>query len=202
MARRNDHTHEQLREMAIEAGLHILQQEGFSNFSARKVAKVIGYSIGTIYNLFESHDHFILCINARTLDSMKTYIVQHMENKGNITLTLKSLATAYIHFAHTNYYCWSALFKHSLPKHTPLPTWFRHKMEALYTLVETPLLPVLAHDEAKAKHVAQVLWAGVHGICQLGLTGKLDLEDVHLVIKLSDNLMDNYLRGLMECENT
>ena len=51
MARRNDHTRDELKEMAISAGQSIIIHEGFNKFSARKVARNIGYTVGTIYNI-------------------------------------------------------------------------------------------------------------------------------------------------------
>ena len=53
MARRNDNSRDELKEMSIAAGQEIILAEGFASFSARKVAKNIGYTIGTIYNIFE-----------------------------------------------------------------------------------------------------------------------------------------------------
>jgi hypothetical protein len=53
MARRKDHTRVQLKEMSLLAGQKILQEEGIPSFSARKIAKEIGYTVGTVYNVFD-----------------------------------------------------------------------------------------------------------------------------------------------------
>ncbi len=196
MARRNEHTHDQLREMAIVAGKAILAEDGFSKFSARKVAKGIGYTIGTIYNIFENHDQLILCINAKTLDDMHAHLVKNKKAKAPASTALINLATSYIHFADANYHCWSALFEHSLPQNMPLPEWYSNKMKGLYSLIEEPLLPFFASDIKKAEQTAQILWAGVHGICQLGLTGKLDEGSVPTLLALSSNLIEYYMKGL------
>jgi hypothetical protein len=44
MARRSDHSKDELKEMAITAGYNIIRSQSFSKFSARKVASEIGYT--------------------------------------------------------------------------------------------------------------------------------------------------------------
>ena len=47
---------------------------GLSGFSTRQIAKKIGYTLGTLYNIFESYDDIILHINAATLDEPRSVI--------------------------------------------------------------------------------------------------------------------------------
>ena len=54
--------------MIVAEGHRQIGEVGFARFSAREVAKRVGYSIGTIYNVFGSYDQLILAINGRTLD--------------------------------------------------------------------------------------------------------------------------------------
>ena len=56
MGRRSDHSREELRELILKAGETLMAEVGFADFSAREVAKRIGYSIGTIHNVFGSVD--------------------------------------------------------------------------------------------------------------------------------------------------
>ncbi|MDA0782500.1 MAG: TetR/AcrR family transcriptional regulator [Proteobacteria bacterium] len=117
MARRSDYTREELVEMAIAAGQKIIAEQGFSGFSARKVAKAIGYTIGTIYNIFESHNNFILHINAVTLRDIAYFLEEKAIGKNESAI--KQLAEAYTQFAKNNYNRWSALFEHRLPEGIP-----------------------------------------------------------------------------------
>ena len=59
MARRSDHSRSELSEIIVEEGHSLMAQSGFAAFSAREVARRIGYSVGTIYNVFDSLDHLI-----------------------------------------------------------------------------------------------------------------------------------------------
>ena len=48
MARRNDHSKEELQSMAIDATRSLISQAGYEGVSARKVANSIGYTVGTL----------------------------------------------------------------------------------------------------------------------------------------------------------
>ena len=74
MGRRNDHTRKELKEMAIKAGVELIEEGGFQNFSIRKVAARIGYSAGTLYNVFENSDDLVFHINSVTLDDLQSYV--------------------------------------------------------------------------------------------------------------------------------
>jgi AcrR family transcriptional regulator len=194
MARRADHTREELTELAVLAGLESIKKEGFSNFSARKVAIDIGYTVGTLYNVFGSYDGLIWHINARTLDEWFT-VMQTALEKAKTKNKLHVLAHAYIEYGRTHYQQWVALFEH----HTAgeLPEWYMAKMERLFHLVEEALLPLLNNNKKKTKEASRVLWAGIHGICILSFSGKLDLLQADSAETLTISFIDNYLAGLM-----
>ncbi len=196
MARRSDHTREEQTIMAVEAGKNIIATEGFNKFSARKVARAIGYTIGTIYNIFESHDHLILSINAATLDEMSLELTKKISSLENPIGTIKDVADTYIDFADTNYNRWSALYEHTLPQEVTYPDWYQEKVDGILGSVEKLLLPYFNGDEKKALDSAQILWAGVHGVCQLGLTKRLQNLKKEEIRTLAHTFIDNYVKGL------
>jgi AcrR family transcriptional regulator len=65
MGRRSDHTRPELEELIVDVGSALMTELGFARFSAREVAKRIGYSVGTVYNVFGSADALLLAINTR-----------------------------------------------------------------------------------------------------------------------------------------
>ena len=67
MARRSDHTREELTELAIDAALALIEADGFAQFSARQVAAKIGYTVGTLYNVFGSYDSLLLHVQSQAL---------------------------------------------------------------------------------------------------------------------------------------
>lgn len=195
MARRYDHSKEALQEMAITAGRSIIQSQGFGKFSARQVAAKIGYTVGTVYNLFGSHDNLILHINARTLDAWFEDL-QRTITESETTPSFEDLALYYIDYSAAHYNEWMALFEHSLPQDTAMPEWYIPKMRRFFELLEGMVLPYVKANRRKARRAARVLWAGIHGICMLSLSRKLDLIDSESAQLLAKSFVENYVRGL------
>ncbi len=196
MARRADHTREELKELAIAAGQELIRREGLAGFSARKAASAFGYTVGTLYHVFGSYDDYLLHINARTLDrwydEMQAAVKAHAG-----TAAVHALAQAYIGFARANYHEWSALFAHRLAEGRDLPEWYAPRMTRFFTLTEQTLLPLVSGREAAAIG-ARVLWAGIHGICVLALSGKLDATGAGSAEALAHDLVGRYLQGLIK----
>ena len=67
MGRRSDHSRDELYVMALDAAESIVREDGFPALTARKVAARIGYTAGTLYNIFRNQDDLIIHLNARTL---------------------------------------------------------------------------------------------------------------------------------------
>lgn len=189
MARRSDHTRDELKTMAIEAGTKLIQEKGYGEFSARAVAGQIGYTVGTLYNVFGNLDTLMLHINAATLDLWYEALSKKLAAKPK--QPVHALARAYIHFARTHYHRWSALFEHRVDAGTALPDWYSAKMARFFTLVEG-VLPTTVPAKAR-KRMANLLWAGIHGICILGLSNKLALVGAESVEVLADTLVEQVL---------
>jgi AcrR family transcriptional regulator len=194
MARRKDHTREELRALAIASGRNIIIEQGFDGFSARQVAKEIGYTIGTIYNIFESHHDFILHINAATLDEW--YAQTQKVIKAAKNDKIMALAKFYLDYSQKNNNLWLTLFEHHLPKGELAPAWYQEKMTKLFGLIEAEILPEVGGDIKKAEMAARVLWSGIHGVAILSNTGKLDVVGAAAPEKLAESLIKNYLVGL------
>lgn len=202
MARRSDHTREEIKAMAIVAGRDLIRENGLAGFSARKVATAIGYTVGTLYNVFENHDDIVLHINAVTLKDLLAFMEKRLAGDGasgamdDDLSVLKALASCYIDYARENYNCWSALFEHNLPPDVELPAWYGERIDALFVFIEGRLRKVIGGDSAEARQTARVLWASIHGICALTLTHKLRLVGVETVEDLTESLIENYVAGL------
>ena len=65
--------------MIVAEGHRLMAENGFAGFSAREVARRVGYSVGTIYNVFESLDHLLIAINSRTFELWTDYLRQRIE---------------------------------------------------------------------------------------------------------------------------
>ncbi|NOR70145.1 MAG: TetR/AcrR family transcriptional regulator, partial [Methylomarinum sp.] len=52
-----------------------------------------------------------------------------------------------------------------------------------------------SHTDEESQLAARALWSGVHGVCTLSLTGKLDLVGVNNVENTVVLLVDNFIKG-------
>lgn len=195
MARRNDHTKNEIRKMVLSSGLELIKKSGFSGFSTRQVAKKIGYTVGTLYNVFDSYDDIVLHINATTLEEMRRFIEKNLNPKLKGVSAIKQLAKLYIEFAHKNHNSWSALFEYVTPLELELPEWYNQEIEKLFGIVESILVKFIDKKLDALKH-AKIIWASIHGICILSLTQKLNITGNDSMEVLADCMIENYLRGI------
>lgn len=195
MARRSDHSREEIRDMALAAAERIVDDEGFAGLSARKIAGRIGYTVGTLYLVFENIDELILHVNARTLDSLYGALREASAEGTLPEARVLALARAYIGFASRHTRQWGMLYEHRLPEGVKVPEWYREKVARSFALVEEAIRP-LVKDAKNVGPVARALWAGVHGVCLLGLTDKLDVVGAGSVQVLVETLVANFLKGL------
>ena len=197
MGRRSSHTPQQLRDLILDAAYAIIETHGLSGLSAREIARRIGYSPGTIYNMYDNLDDVVLRIEARVLDALDERLTMVLAEPCPAEGRVQKLAQAYLGFTHEKPRLWNLLFEHHLPAGTELPSWYQEKLELLLARVEqglTPLLP--AASETERKRAARVLWAGVHGITSLSTADKLSIVTTEAAGRLVDDLVSTYLAGL------
>ena len=197
MGRRSSHTPEQLRELILEAAYAIIETHGLGGLSAREIARRIGYSPGTIYNMFANLDDVVLRIEARVLDALDQRLAAELAQDGSDSVKVQRLAQAYLAFTHEKPKLWNLLFEHHLPSGAELPDWYQQKLEGLLARVEQGLAPLMPKvTEGERKRAARVLWAGVHGITSLSTTDKLSIVTTEAAGNLVDDLVSTYLAGL------
>lgn len=161
----------------------------------RQIAKEIGYTVGTLYNVFKNQDDLLLQINAQTLDDMYVYIQNNLGPELQGREMLLSIANSYYSFARDNYYLWVTLFEYSLTEEQEFPDWYLQKVQALVSLAESAMSNVVT-GTTEAALTARTLWASVHGICALGLSKRLTLTSSGNPELLLNDLIDKYFKGL------
>lgn len=194
MGRRSDHSREELYAMALAAAREIAEAEGLRGLTVRRIARMIGYAPGTLYNLFENLDDLILRLNGETLDVLYESLADTPLDD-NPEAATQRLAAGYIRFTREHPKLWNILFEYHLPEGEELPDWHHEKIRRLLELVERALAPLFPPgQDAEKHHSARVLWSSVHGICSLERTDKL--VKTESVESLTGSLISNYLMGL------
>ena len=197
MARRSDHSKEQIKEMALDAAQELAAKDGMSGISARKITSAIGYTVGTLYLEFKNLDDLLLHVNARTLDSMYKELKQASEQCQSPTDCILAIGRAYVNFATQNPHQWNMIFEHRLAEDEQAPHWFIQKVDVAFELVEQQLKKLMSnHSSEKITHTSRALWCSVHGICALAVTSKLESSDAAYIQGLTDSLIKYFLAGL------
>lgn len=196
MGRRSSHTPDQLRQLILDAAQQIIETNGLAGLSAREIARRIGYSPGTIYNMFQNLDDVVLHVEARVLDALDAAIATAMEDGGPEDKVTR-LAETYLAFTSERPKLWNLLFEHYMPGGADTPAWYQQKLEMLMKRVETAMAPLFPPDADIARQrAARVLWAGVHGITSLSTANKLSNVTTEAAAILVRDLIQNYLAGL------
>lgn len=149
-----------------------MHEVGFAHFSAREVAKRVGYSIGTVYNVFGSYDGLILAINGRTLELWLDYLEARLCALDVDDDRLRGAIDAYFEFAIINRHAWAALYDFRLPDDIEPPEYYRQKVIAIMTVVEHEVAALLkVSRRSEAPELTRSLLATVHGHCFFTLNG-------------------------------
>ncbi|MCH2037085.1 MAG: TetR/AcrR family transcriptional regulator, partial [Rickettsiales bacterium] len=188
MARRNDHSRGELKEMIIQAAQELVVQHGYDELSARKISGKINYTVGTLYNVFYNLDDIILHVNALTLDKIYDYL----NNESDIT----SLAKGYLSFSRQYYNEWNMLFQHHLPQDQEIPEWYQERIDKPFLLCIEFLKRSAPMSEAELVMHSRIIWSSVHGICALYHANKLRAIKEDDPEEMVSRFITTYLNGL------
>lgn len=174
MARRSDHSRTELRSLILLEAHRHMEEVGFARFSAREVAKRIGYSVGTIYNVYGSLDRLFVAINTRTFGLWADSVEKALSRRPDDVVA--TLVDAYFEFAHRNQNLWNAIYDHHLPVGMDLEDedqTTRARLTGTVAAVVHSALPEERRHQAVA--LTRSLVATVHGHCALELSGSYAL---------------------------
>lgn len=196
MGRRAVHSPEELRQLILDASRTIVERNGISGLSAREIARMIGYSPGTLYNIFENLDDILLTLQVQLLGRIVDHL-KHVPLGANGEENVDALTRAYVDFALANKRMWNLLFAHSVQSSNTVPQPFHEHLNNLAEIMRkalAPLAPAATHEELDT--TARALFAGVHGICAVAASEK----GAHLTPATAQvyamELTSNFVRGL------
>lgn len=117
MTNENYH-HENLKSELIDKGLKLLDEEGYENFSLRKVAKACGVSHTAPYRHFKNKDDLIMAIALEALHKFNLSLQEAVDKYPNdLKSQLKEMGYAYVKFFVENPEYLRLLFLSDLSKH-------------------------------------------------------------------------------------
>ncbi|WP_120497927.1 TetR/AcrR family transcriptional regulator [Kiloniella sp. EL199] len=204
MARRVDHSPDELKMMILDAAQELVVAGGISELSARKIAQKIGYAPGTIYNVYANIDELILTLNGRTLEGLYDHLSMICFDNttarlGSVNQNVEKLLIGYLAFIDENKSLWRLLFDHVPSNEEGLPDWYNQRVSKLLGVIDQALSPLLSERTSEERrHISATLWASLHGIISLADKKKLDVvvsQSSHDVCSL---LITTFLKGLKD----
>jgi AcrR family transcriptional regulator len=173
MGRRSDHSRDELEALILSAARDHLAETGLARFSGREVAKRVGYSIGTLYNLFGSVDGLLRAVNTDTVRRWTRELRSRLDAGGEDRLA--ALVHGYFDFARAHPNLWAAIYEHHTPDGSPPSEKYRTETAALVGLVGAELAALLpARPASELDALVRSLVASVHGHCHFAIHQTFD----------------------------
>ena len=172
MGRRSDHSRAELEELILSAGSTLIDEAGLAGFSAREVGRRIGYSIGTIHNVFGTADRLIATINTRSFADWAGSLRERLDAVGPDGDRIAALVDGYFGFARAHPHRWTAIFDHRLPAESGLTEADETGRATLTRIVVEEIARAIgreADDDIAA--LSRSLIATVHGHCAFAISG-------------------------------
>ncbi|KII79653.1 TetR/AcrR family transcriptional regulator [Vibrio renipiscarius] len=195
MARRNDHTRDQLIALTLDTVKRFLDEHSYHELSLRKIANMIGYVPSTLVNVFGSYNLLLLHVVAQTLDELTLEAKASIQESHDPKQALHELAYCYHDFALRHPHRWQLIFEHNMNGDT-LPEWQSNRIDNMLGMLEH-LLRILApsRNDSEVLQASRVLWSGVHGITLLSVDDKFFAAEPVDGKELIANLLSNYLNN-------
>lgn len=188
--------HSEVREKLVAAALDLMAEGGIEAVKARRLAKMAGVSVGSVYNLFGSVDGVLehACGNlferlavlgeARKAEIGEDFAARLVRGEvadspsQRLRHALLALSGLYIQFVTDNDRSWAGLLAFNRARPVgDASDWYLDRQSALIGLVGGLLIGAPGmKDEQKREATAWALWSAVHGIVTLSYVGQVRPE--------------------------
>ena len=194
MARRNQHSREELQGLAIQAVRDLVSENGLEKLSVRKVADRIGYTAGMLYHVFSNLDDLILQANADTLSQLLEAMTDTADRSAREQL--HHMAAVYVAMAREQTPLWKMVFMHQMQNAAAVPAWYLERTAALFAQVESTMAQLAGKQTPEQIHLAaRTLWGSVHGIAVLAADDKLVVAGDVNEQAMIESLLQHYLNS-------
>lgn len=193
MARRADHTKEELGALIVESASKIIVENGIEKLSARALSKSIGYAPGTLYHHFADLDAIVTAVNVETLNGLAVAFAAAGGKEAGEE-TLHAYADVFLAYVKDHKNLWNALFEFRRSPGADVPDWYVAKIDGLIQILTqcfVAVRPNLPLDEAQK--ASRLLFASVHSVSSLENSGRMELIMNHDIGKIAHELVDIHL---------
>jgi len=185
MARRADHSKEELARLIIDTAEEMIATDGIDRFSARTLSQAIGYTPGTLYHHFRDLDDIATHVNTRTLAGLAQAFAAAPPSPDPREM-LHAYADAFLGYIALKRNLWNALFEFRRKPDQMVPPWYVEAIASLIRIVAScfaEIRPDLSPDDARRS--GQLVFASIHSVVSLDSSGRLSLvmdRDIRTVV--------------------
>jgi AcrR family transcriptional regulator len=152
----------------------LAKEGGWDNVSVRKIADSIQYKAPVIYEFFENREDLIAQVIEDGLSDLRKQIKSTWRELDKKDRSLIPISLAYWKYAHKNSEVYSAMNLFSTFKQTHVG--IKNQTQEFCTDVSEMISEWAAEHGIKnidAVELTEILWAHLHGLVSLGLSGEL-----------------------------
>jgi AcrR family transcriptional regulator len=184
--------------MALDAAEAILNAKGLPALTIRAIAKAMGYSSGTLYQVFRNLDDLVLQLNRRTIAGMAKAVVGAARAGAPAEDNVQAICRAYLKFGREHRPHWELLFQRRWPGGFVYPAWYLAEMGKSLRVFERELGRLLGPkaDQATVTLAGRAVWSAAQGIHTLYASGRMERLGVANLDELIDFQVGMMVRGL------
>lgn len=193
MARRADHSKEELAKLVVDTAEELIAEEGIDAFSARSLSRAIGYTAGTLYHHFKDLDDIVTQVNTRTLVGLAQAFADATPSDDPRQM-LHNYADAFLGYITLKRNLWNALFEFRRKPDQPVPFWYVEAIASLIRIIAQCFAAIRPDlDESTARQSAQLVFASIHSVVSLDSSGRLNLVMDLDISKVVHELVDMHI---------
>ncbi|WBU55501.1 TetR/AcrR family transcriptional regulator [Paracoccus sediminicola] len=190
---------DELRRQTLDVAREIILKDGPEALTARRLAKAVGYTPGTIYNLFESLPDVLWQVNRDNFARISSLFADLPE--GGPVERLRTLARRYLDLIEAEPALFKALFD-GPRRSEKFPDWYLKAISTLLDQTASEIVELAPGISPRAAHAeASALFAAVQGVATLRASGRLELLTPEAATELSDTLVTRVLRDIQRQES-
>lgn len=175
MARRADHSREELAELIVDTAGRLIAAESIEKFSARALSREIGYTAGTLYHHFRDLDDIVTAVNSRTLAGLGDAFAVAKPSSDPRQM-LHNYADAFLGYIDTNKHRWNALFEFKRAPGVEVPKWYVDAITALVRIIAICFVQLRSTATVEeAARAGQLVFVSIHSVSSLQGSGRLEL---------------------------
>ena len=183
--------------MILEAARNIVETQGYQALTVRAVTSRVGYTAGTLYQIFDNLEALLAAVNAETVAELGDSIVAQTRDIKDPKARLRKMSHRYVDFAFAHPDRWRLAFEQIAPDGGDRPEIITRETGAVFDCVNRLLAQAAPRlSPNRLKNGAAAFWSSVHGVCHLALSRRLDLATDQPVYVVLDELIDTYFAGI------